>query len=190
MILIAATNRPDVLDPALLRPGRFDRQITVDRPDVRGQRANPARACRKPTLDTDVSLRSCPAHRGLCRRQLANLLNEAALLTARRNRSLISMDEIEESMERVMAGPQRKSRVMTETERRIIAYHESGHALVGHVLENSDPVHQDLDHQPRPGARVHDAAARRGPLPQVRREMLDDLAVFLGGRVAEGAHVR
>ena len=143
VILIAATNRPDVLDPALLRPGRFDRQITVDRPDVRGrEQILRVHAANKP-LDTDVSFEKLAQLTvGFAGADLANLLNEAALLTARRNRSLISMDEIEESMERVMAGPQRKSRVMTETERRIIAYHESGHALVGHVLENSDPVHK------------------------------------------------
>ena len=186
VILIAATNRPDVLDPALLRPGRFDRQITVDRPDVRGrEQILRVHAANKP-LDTDVSFEKLAQLTvGFAGADLANLLNEAALLTARRNRSLISMDEIEESMERVMAGPQRKSRVMTETERRIIAYHESGHALVGHVLENSDPVHkisiisrgQALGYTMQLPAEDHFLMSRR--------EMLDDLAVFLGGRVAE-----
>ena len=184
VILIAATNRPDVLDPALLRPGRFDRQITVDRPDVRGrEQILRVHAANKP-LDTDVSFEKL-AQLTVGFADLANLLNEAALLTARRNRSLISMDEIEESMERVMAGPQRKSRVMTEAERRIIAYHESGHALVGHVLENSDPVHkisiisrgQALGYTMQLPAEDH--------FLKSRREMLDDLAVFLGGRVAE-----
>ena len=186
VILIAATNRPDVLDPALLRPGRFDRQITVDRPDVRGrEQILRVHAANKP-LDTDVSFEKLAQLTvGFAGADLANLLNEAALLTARRNRSLISMDEIEESMERVMAGPQRKSRVMTETERRIIAYHESGHALVGHVLENSDPVHkisiisrgQALGYTMQLPAEDH--------FLKSRREMLDDLAVFLGGRGAE-----
>lgn len=186
VILIAATNRPDVLDPALLRPGRFDRQITVDRPDVRGrEQILRVHAANKP-LDTDVSFEKLAQLTvGFAGADLANLLNEAALLTARRNRSLISMDEIEESMECVMAGPQRKSRVMTETERRIIAYHESGHALVGHVLENSDPVHkisivsrgQALGYTMQLPAEDH--------FLKSRREMLDDLAVFLGGRVAE-----
>ena len=186
VILIATTNRPDVLDPALLRPGRFDRQITVDRPDVRGrEQILRVHAANKP-LDTDVSFEKLAQLTvGFAGADLANLLNEAALLTARRNRSLISMDEIEESMERVMAGPQRKSRVMTETERRIIAYHESGHALVGHVLENSDPVHkisiisrgQALGYTMQLPAEDH--------FLKSRREMLDDLAVFLGGRVAE-----
>ena len=186
VILIAATNRPDVLDPALLRPGRFDRQITVDRPDVRGrEQILRVHAANKP-LDTDVSFEKLAQLTvGFACADLANLLNEAALLTARRNRSLISMDEIEESMERVMAGPQRKSRVMSEAERTTIAYHESGHALVGHVLDNADPVHkisiisrgQALGYTMQLPAEDH--------FLKTRREMLDELAVFLGGRVAE-----
>lgn len=186
VILIAATNRPDVLDPALLRPGRFDRQITVDRPDVRGrEQILRVHAANKP-LDTDVSFEKLAQLTvGFAGADLANLLNEAALLTACRNRSLISMDEIEESMERVMAGPQRKSRVMSEAERTTIAYHESGHALVGHVLDNADPVHkisiisrgQALGYTMQLSAEDH--------FLKTRREMLDELAVFLGGRVAE-----
>lgn len=186
VILISATNRPDVLDPALLRPGRFDRQITVDRPDVRGrEQILRVHAANKP-LDTDVSFEKLAQLTvGFAGADLANLLNEAALLTARRNRSLISMDEIEESMERVMAGPQRKSRVMSEAERTTIAYHESGHALVGHVLDNADPVHkisiisrgQALGYTMQLPAEDH--------FLKTRREMLDELAVFLGGRVAE-----
>lgn len=186
VILIAATNRPDVLDPALLRPGRFDRQITVDRPDVRDrEQILRVHAANKP-LDTDVSFEKLAQLTvGFAGADLANLLNEAALLTARRNRSLISMDEIEESMERVMAGPQRKSRVMSEAERTTIAYHESGHALVGHVLDNADPVHkisiisrgQALGYTMQLPAEDH--------FLKTRREMLDELAVFLGGRVAE-----
>ena len=186
VILIAATNRPDVLDPGLLRPGRFDRQITVDRPDVRGrEQILRVHAANKP-LDTDVSFEKLAQLTvGFAGADLANLLNEAALLTARRNRSLISMDEIEESMERVMAGPQRKSRVMSEAERTTIAYHESGHALVGHVLDNADPVHkisiisrgQALGYTMQLPAEDH--------FLKTRREMLDELAVFLGGRVAE-----
>ena len=186
VILIAATNRPDVLDPALLRPGRFDRQITVDRPDVRGrEQILRVHAANKP-LDTDVSFEKLAQLTvGFAGADLANLLNEAALLTARRNRSLISMDEIEESMERVMAGPQRKSRVMSEAERTTIAYHESGHALVGHILDNADPVHkisiisrgQALGYTMQLPAEDH--------FLKTRREMLDELAVFLGGRVAE-----
>lgn len=186
VILIAATNRPDVLDPALLRPGRFDRQITVDRPDVRGrEQILRVHAANKP-LDTDVSFEKLAQLTvGFAGADLANLLNEAALLTARRGRSLISMDEIEESMERVMAGPQRKSRVMSEKERTTIAYHEAGHALVGHVLDNADPVHkisiisrgQALGYTMQLPAEDH--------FLKSRGEMLDELAVFLGGRVAE-----
>ena len=186
VILIAATNRPDVLDPALLRPGRFDRQITVDRPDVRGrEQILRVHAANKP-LDTDVSFEKLAQLTvGFAGADLANLLNEAALLTARRGRSLISMDEIEESMERVMAGPQRKSRVMNEKERTTIAYHEAGHALVGHVLDNADPVHkisiisrgQALGYTMQLPAEDH--------FLKTRGEMLDELAVFLGGRVAE-----
>ena len=186
VILIAATNRPDILDPALLRPGRFDRQITVDRPDVKGrEQILRVHAANKP-LDEDVSFEKLAQLTvGFAGADLANLLNEAALLAARRGRSLISMDEIEESMERVMAGPQRKSRVMSRKERTVIAYHESGHALVGHVLDNADPVHkisiisrgQALGYTMQLPAEDH--------FLKTRGEMLDELAVFLGGRVAE-----
>ena len=186
VILIAATNRPDILDPALLRPGRFDRQITVDRPDVKGrEQILKVHAENKP-LDPDVKFdKLAQLTVGFTGADLANLLNEAALLTARRRRSLVSMDEIEESMERVIAGPQRKSRVMSEKERTTIAYHESGHALVGHILDNADPVHkisiisrgQALGYTMQLPAEDH--------FLKTRGEMLDELAVFLGGRTAE-----
>ena len=186
VILIAATNRPDILDPALLRPGRFDRQITVDRPDVKGrEQILKVHAENKP-LASDVHFdKLAQLTVGFTGADLANLLNEAALLTARRHRSLVSMDEIEESMERVIAGPQRKSRVMSEKERTTIAYHESGHALVGHVLDNADPVHkisiisrgQALGYTMQLPAEDH--------FLKTRGEMLDELAVFLGGRTAE-----
>ena len=186
VILLAATNRPDILDPALLRPGRFDRQITVDRPDVRGrEQILRVHAKNKPLAD-DVSFEKLAQLTvGFTGADLANLLNEAALLTARRHRSVISMDEVEESMERVIAGPQRKGRVMTEAERTTIAYHESGHALVGHILEHSDPVHkisivsrgQALGYTLQLPAEDH--------FLKTKNEMLDELAVFLGGRVAE-----
>ncbi|WP_229056398.1 ATP-dependent zinc metalloprotease FtsH [Collinsella sp. D33t1_170424_A12] len=186
VILIAATNRPDVLDPALLRPGRFDRQVTVDRPDVKGrEQILRVHAVNKP-LDEDVKFdKLAQLTVGFTGADLANLLNESALLAARRNRSLISMDEIEESMERVIAGPERKGRVMSEHERTTIAYHESGHALVGHVLDNADPVHkisiisrgQALGYTLQLPAEDH--------FLKTRNEMLDELAVFLGGRVAE-----
>ena len=186
VILIAATNRPDILDPALLRPGRFDRQITVDRPDVKGrEQILRVHAANKPLAD-DVSFdKLAKLTVGFTGADLANLLNESALLAARRHRTTISMAEVEESMERVIAGPERKARVMSETERTTIAYHESGHALVGHVLEHSDPVHK-ITIIPR-----GQALGYTMQLPtedhylKTRNEMLDELAVFLGGRVAE-----
>ena len=186
VILIAATNRPDVLDPALLRPGRFDRQVTVDRPDVKGREQILRVHAQNKPLDEDVKFEKLAQLTvGFTGADLANLLNESALLAARRNRSLISMDEIEESMERVIAGPERKGRVMSERERTTIAYHESGHALVGHVLDNADPVHkisiisrgQALGYTLQLPAEDH--------FLKTRNEMLDELAVFLGGRVAE-----
>ena len=186
VILIAATNRPDILDPALLRPGRFDRQVTVDRPDVKGREAILRVHAENKPIDVDVDFaKLAQLTVGFTGADLANLLNEAALLTARRNRSIISMDEIEESMERVIAGPEKKGRVMSERERTTIAYHESGHALVGHTLENADPVHkisiisrgQALGYTLSLPAEDH--------FLQTRNEMLDQLAVLLGGRVAE-----
>ena len=129
VILIAATNRPDILDPALLRPGRFDRQVTVDRPDVKGREQILRVHAENKSMDEDVKFEKLAQMTvGFTGADLANLLNESALLAARRHRSVISMDEVEESMERVIAGPQRKGRVMTEAERTTIAYHESGHA--------------------------------------------------------------
>ena len=186
VILIAATNRPDILDPALLRPGRFDRQITVDRPDVAGREQILRVHGRNKPLDDDVKFdKLAQLTVGFTGADLANLMNEAALLAARRKKSLISMSEVEESMERVIAGPQRKSRVMTQQERTTIAFHESGHALVGHVLEHSDPVHkisivsrgQALGYTMQLPTEDH--------FLKTKNEMLDELAVFLGGRVAE-----
>ena len=186
VILLAATNRPDILDPALLRPGRFDRQITVDRPDVKGREHILGVHSKNKPLASDVRLdKLAQLTVGFTGADLANLLNESALLTARRRKKQIGMDEIEESMERVIAGPQRKGRVMTEVERTTIAYHESGHALVGHILEHSDPVHkisiiargQALGYTMQLPTEDH--------FLKTKNEMLDELAVFLGGRVAE-----
>ena len=143
VILIAATNRPDVLDPALLRPGRFDRQIPVERPDLKGREAIlNVHAKNKPlvkNLDLMAIARRTPGFTGA---DLANVLNEAALLTARNNEKLITMSAIDESIDRVMAGPQKKTRVMSDEERRVTAYHEGGHALVAHALPHTDPVHK------------------------------------------------
>ena len=186
VILIAATNRPDILDPALLRPGRFDRRVTVDRPDVRGREKILGVHAQGKPLAGDVDLeRLAKVTPGFTGADLANLMNEAALLAARRGLETVGQAEVEEAMERVMAGPERKSRVITEGERRIIAYHESGHALVGHVLENSDPIHkisivsrgQALGYTMQVPEEDHFLETRDG--------MLDQIAVLLAGRTAE-----
>ena len=186
VILIAATNRPDILDPALLRPGRFDRRVTVDRPDVAGrEKILGVHAANKP-LASDVDLeRIAKITPGFTGADLANLMNESALLAARRRKEKVGRDEVEEAMERVMAGPERKSRVMSQKEREVIAFHESGHALVGHVLENSDPIHkisiiargQALGYTMQVPEEDHFLSSRD--------EMLDQIAVLLGGRTAE-----
>ena len=186
VILIAATNRPDILDPALLRPGRFDRQVTVDRPDVRGrERIIRVHAEGKP-LGNDIDFgglaKLTPGFTGA---DLMNLMNESALLAARRRRSKISMAEIEEAMERVIAGPQRKSRVMTDKERATIAYHESGHALVGHILENSDPVHKISIISRGQALGYTLQLPEEDHFLNTRDSMLDQIAVLLGGRTSE-----
>ena len=186
VILIAATNRPDILDPALLRPGRFDRRVTVDRPDVRGrEQILRVHAEGKPFAEGVDFERLAKVTPGFTGADLANLANEAALLAARRGKEEIGPAEVEEAMERVMAGPERKSRVITEKERRVIAFHESGHALVGHVLANSDPIHkisivsrgQALGYTMQVPEEDHFLETRDG--------MLDQIAVLLGGRTAE-----
>ncbi|MDO8915039.1 MAG: ATP-dependent zinc metalloprotease FtsH [Coriobacteriia bacterium] len=186
VILIAATNRPDILDPALLRPGRFDRQIVVDRPDLRGRLGIlKVHAKGKPfasEVDLEVLARRTPGFTGA---DLANLVNEAALLSARHGRSDINMEELEEAIDRVMAGPERKTRLISEDEKRVIAYHEAGHALVGHVLPNTDPIHK-ISIIPRGQALGYTQSLPTEDKFLVRKgEMVDDLAMFLGGRVAE-----
>lgn len=186
VILIAATNRPDILDPALLRPGRFDRQITVDRPDVAGrEQILRVHAANKP-LDNSVDFESlAKLTPGFTGADLANLMNESALLAARRHKDTITMDEIEEAMERVIAGPQKKARVMTESERKTIAYHECGHALVGHVLENSDPVHK-ISVIARGRALGYTLQLpEEDRFLETRNGMLDQIAALLAGRTAE-----
>ncbi|WP_131745124.1 ATP-dependent zinc metalloprotease FtsH [Frankia sp. Cppng1_Ct_nod] len=186
VILIAATNRPDILDPALLRPGRFDRQIVVDRPDLLGREAILKVHAKGKPIEADVDMlviaRRTPGFTGA---DLANVLNEAALLTARSDLKFISSALLEESIDRVMAGPERKNRVMSDKEKKRIAYHEGGHALVGHALPNSDPVHK-ITILPRGRALGY---TMQLPLEdrylQTRSEMLDQLAVCLGGRTAE-----
>ena len=186
VILIAATNRPDILDPALLRPGRFDRQVTVDRPDVAGrEKILKVHAEGKP-LDADVDFtRLAQLTPGFTGADLANLMNEAALLAARRRRDTISFAEIEEAMERVIAGPERKSRVITDKERKTIAYHESGHALVGHVLDNADPVHKISIIARGQALGYTLQMPEEDRFLSTREEMLDQIATLLGGRTAE-----
>ncbi len=186
VILIAATNRPDILDPALLRPGRFDRQIVVDRPDLIGREAILKVHMRgKPIskeIDPNVLARQTPGFTGA---DLANLVNEAALLAARFGKKEVSMDEMEESIERVIAGPERRTRLMGETEKRIVAYHEAGHAIVGHALPNADPVHK-ISIIPRGRALGFTMQLPTEDKYLVARgELIDRLAVMLGGRVAE-----
>ena len=186
VILIAATNRPDILDPALLRPGRFDRQVTVDRPDVKGReqilRVHSEGKPLAAGVDFANLAKLTPGFTGA---DLANLMNEAALLAARRNLRTIGMPEVEEAMERCIAGPERKSRVITDDERKVIAYHEGGHALVGHVLENSDPVHKISIISRGQALGYTLQLPEEDHFLQTRNGMLDELAVLLGGRTAE-----
>lgn len=186
IIIIAATNRPDILDPALLRPGRFDRQIVVDRPDVRGREAILKVHTKGKPVDSDVNLdvlaRRTPGFTGA---DLSNLVNEAALLSARRNKKTISMNALEESIERVIAGPERKSKVISDREKRLTAYHEGGHALIGLLLPNADPVHK-VTIIPRGRAGGYTLMLPKEDRSYATRgELLDRLKTMLGGRVAE-----
>ncbi|WP_062350177.1 ATP-dependent zinc metalloprotease FtsH [Herbidospora yilanensis] len=186
VILIAATNRPDILDPALLRPGRFDRQVTVDRPDLEGRKGIlKVHGRGKPFaegVDLDVIARRTPGFTGA---DLANVINEAALLTARQDKKLITMEILEESIDRVMAGPERKSRVMSDQEKKIIAYHEGGHALVAHALPNSDPVHKITILSRGRALGYTMTLPMEDKFLATRSEMNDQLAMLLGGRTAE-----
>ena len=186
VILIAATNRPDILDPALLRPGRFDRQIGIDRPDVKGRESILKVHAKNKPLEKDLDLlgiaRRTPGFTGA---DLANVLNEAALLTARQNRKVVSRDDVDEAIDRVMAGPQRKSRLMSEEERRVTAYHEGGHALVAHALPHTDPVHK-ITIMPRGHALGYTMVLPdEDKYSTTRNQMLDQLAYTMGGRAAE-----
>ena len=186
VILIAATNRPDVLDPALLRPGRFDRQISVDRPDLKGRAAILAVHAKNKPVAKDVDLESYAKRTpGFTGADLANVLNEAALLAARQDRKAIRNSDIDEAIDRVMAGPQKVSRLMTEEERRITAYHEGGHALVAHALPHTDPVHK-VTIMPRGRALGYTMVLPDEDRYAVtRNQMLDQLAYTMGGRAAE-----
>lgn len=186
IIVIAATNRPDILDPALLRPGRFDRHIVVDKPDIKGRKEILKVHCRGKSFEDDVDIevlaRRTPGFTGA---DLANLVNEAALLAARRGRKKISMKDMEDATERVIAGPEKKSRVMSEDEKRLVAYHEAGHAVVSSLLPHTDPVHK-ISIIPRGRAGGYTLL-----LPtedrnyKTRSHLLDEVTTLLGGRVSE-----
>lgn len=186
VIVMAATNRPDILDPALLRPGRFDRQVTVNYPDIKGReeiiKVHARNKPFEPDVDFAVLAKSTSGFTGA---DLANLLNEAALLSARKGKALIGMNELEEATIKVIVGPQKKSRIIKEEEKRVTAYHEAGHAIVGHMLPSQDPVHQVSI---IPSGR---ALGYTLSLPQedkysvYKNEMIDSIAGLLGGRVAE-----
>lgn len=186
IIILAATNRPDVLDPALLRPGRFDRQVVLDIPDIKGReeilRVHAKGKQLDPKVDFKVLARRTPGFTGA---DLANTLNEAALLAARKNQKMITMDDCEEAIERVIAGPERKSRIMSEKERELTAFHEAGHALVGHYMPTVDPIHK-VSIIPRGRAGGYTLAL---PLEDknyaTRTELMENVVFLLGGRVAE-----
>jgi len=186
VILIAATNRPDILDPALLRPGRFDRQIVVDQPDLEGRKAIlDVHAKGKPLADDvrlDVLARRTPGFTGA---DLANLMNEAALLTARQSGSDVTMAAMEAAIDRVLAGPERKTRVMSDQEKRVIAYHEGGHTLVGHVLEGTDPIHKVSIVSRGRALGWTLALPTEDKYLKSRSELVDTMTMLLGGRTAE-----
>lgn len=186
VIMIAATNRPDILDPALMRPGRFDRQVIVSYPDINGREAILKVHARKKPLAPDVKLKTiAKTTAGFTGADLENLLNEAALLAARKNKKAITMEEIEEATIKVVVGTEKKSKVMSDKEKKLTAYHEAGHAILFHQCETQDPVHQ-ISIIPRGMAGGYTM-----PLPtedksySSRNEMLEDIVVCLGGRVAE-----
>jgi len=186
IILIAATNRPDILDPALLRPGRFDRQIVVDRPDRNGRRkileVHSKGKPLAPEIELDTLAAGTPGFTGA---DLANLVNEAALLAARRGKKVVEQEELEEGIMRVLAGPEKKARLLSEQERKITAYHEMGHALVGHYLENTNPVHKITIVSRGQALGLTISLPTEDKYLQTKSALMDDLAMTLGGRAAE-----
>jgi cell division protease FtsH len=186
IILIAATNRPDILDPALLRPGRFDRQVVVDRPDRKGRKQILEVHTRGKPLGREIELDALAGQTpGFTGADLANLINEAALLTARSGRREISMIELEEGIMRVIAGPEKKTRVMSEKERLVTAYHEVGHAIVGQLLENTDPVHKISIISRGQALGYTISLPTEDKFLTTRAELTDTMAMTLGGRAAE-----
>ena len=186
IILIAATNRPDILDPALLRPGRFDRQIVVDRPDRLGRRkileVHTKGKPLAPEIDLETLASGTPGFTGA---DLANLVNEAALLAARRGKKIIEQDELEEGIMRVIAGPEKKARLLSEHERKITAYHEMGHALVGHFLEHTDPVHKITIVSRGQALGLTISLPTEDRYLTTRSALMHQMAMTLGGRAAE-----
>ena len=186
VILIAATNRPDILDPALLRPGRFDRQIAVERPDLEGRYDILKVHARGKPVTEDVDLRAVARRTpGFTGADLSNVLNEAALLTARANEKLIDNKSLDEAIDRVVAGPQKRTRIMSDKEKKITAYHEGGHALVAHALPNTDPVHKITILSRGRALGYTMVLPDEDKYSTTRNEMLDQLAYMLGGRAAE-----
>ncbi|HZG87571.1 ATP-dependent zinc metalloprotease FtsH [Paenibacillus sp.] len=190
IIIIAATNRPDILDPALLRPGRFDRQITVDRPDVKGREAVLKVHARNKPLSKDVKLDHIAKYTtGFTGADLENLLNEAALIAARRNKKEIGMAEIEEAIDRVIVGTEKKSRVISEREKRIVAYHEAGHTIIGYHLENADMVHKvTIIPRGRAGGYLM-MLPKEDRYMMTKSELLDKVTGLLGGRISEELYI-
>ncbi|OPA73173.1 cell division protein FtsH [Paenibacillus selenitireducens] len=186
IIIVAATNRPDILDPALLRPGRFDRQITVDRPDVKGREAVLKVHAKNKPLTKDVKLNVIAKRTtGFTGADLENLLNEAALLAARRNRKDISMKELDEAIDRVIVGTEKRSRVISDREKRIVAYHEAGHTIIGFFLEHADTVHKvTIIPRGKAGGYVI-MMPKEDRMLVTKQELLDKITGLLGGRVAE-----
>ncbi|HZG80925.1 MAG TPA: ATP-dependent zinc metalloprotease FtsH [Brevibacillus sp.] len=186
IIMVAATNRPDILDPALLRPGRFDRQITVDRPDIKGREAVLKVHARNKPLGDDVKLDVIArGTSGFTGADLENLLNEAALLTARKNKKQINMVEVDEAIDRVIAGPAKKSRVVSEDERRLVAFHEAGHTIIGYHLKNAEMVHK-VTIIPRGQAGGYTVfLPKEDRFFATKTDLLDKITGLLGGRVAE-----
>jgi len=186
IIILAATNRPDILDPALLRPGRFDRHVTVDRPDIKGReeilRVHIKGKPISEVVDLRVLARQTPGFTGA---DLSNLVNEAALLAARANKKIIEMSELQEAIERVIAGPERKSKVLTEDTKKLTAYHEAGHAVVGFHLPHADPVHK-ITIIPRGRAGGYTLMLPKEDRSYTtKNQLLDEIKTFMGGRVAE-----
>ena len=186
VIIIAATNRPDILDPALLRPGRFDRRVTLDRPDMKGREAILKVHVKGKPLEPNVDLGSLARGTpGFVGADLENLVNEGAILAARRNKKAIGQPELEEAIERVVMGPERKSRLISDEEKRIIAYHEAGHAVVGNAIPEADPVQKVTIVGRGQAGGLTWFRPEEDRLLYSRRKLLANLAYMLGGRVAE-----